>query len=104
LINSTSAASVPLNGLPFDDRHLTAADQLLELGQREVGLDPGGVAIHREADRLGRGQRRCLGILSVGGSATISASATPRPMASAISAALVRLSVFASRSVCSGSE
>ncbi len=43
-----------------DDRHLPAADQLLELDQREVGLDPGRVAVHQEADRPGRGQHRRL--------------------------------------------
>ena len=32
-----------------DDRHLAAADQLLELDEREVGLDAGRVAVHQEA-------------------------------------------------------
>ena len=32
-----------------DDRHLPAADELLELDQREVGLDAGRVAVHQEA-------------------------------------------------------
>jgi hypothetical protein len=36
-----------------DDRDLAAADELLRLDEREVGLDPGGVAIHHEADRPG---------------------------------------------------
>ena len=34
-----------------DDRHLPAADELLELDQREVGLDAGRVAVHQERDR-----------------------------------------------------
>ena len=33
-----------------DDRHRAAADQLLRLDQPEVGLDPGGVAVHQQAD------------------------------------------------------
>ena len=45
-----------------DDRHRAAADQLLELDQREVRLDPGRVAVHQEADRSGRGQHRRLGV------------------------------------------
>ncbi len=36
-----------------DDRHLPAADELLELDQREVGLDAGRVAVHQEGDRAG---------------------------------------------------
>ena len=34
-----------------DDRHRAAADQLLVLDEREVGLDAGRVAIHQERDR-----------------------------------------------------
>ena len=37
-----------------DDLEVTAAGELLELHQREVRLDAGGVAIHHEADRAGR--------------------------------------------------
>ena len=37
-----------------DDLEITAARELLELHQREVRLDAGGVAIHDEADRAGR--------------------------------------------------
>ena len=37
-----------------DDLEVAAAGELLELHQREVGLDAGGVAIHDEADRAGR--------------------------------------------------
>ena len=37
-----------------DDRHLPAADELLELDEREVGLDAGRVAVHQERDRAGR--------------------------------------------------
>src|SRR4030067_641519 len=33
-----------------------AARALLELHQREIGLDPGGVAVHEQADGTGRGQ------------------------------------------------
>jgi len=33
-----------------DDEHRAAADELLRLGEREVGLDAGGVAVHHEAD------------------------------------------------------
>ncbi|GJE34191.1 hypothetical protein LDDCCGHA_4398 [Methylobacterium oxalidis] len=39
---------------PVDDLEVAAARELLELHQREVGLDAGGVAIHHEADRAGR--------------------------------------------------
>ena len=38
-----------------DDLHRRAADQLLELHQREVGLQAGGVAVHHQTDRAGRG-------------------------------------------------
>ncbi len=34
-----------------DDRHLPAADELLELHEREVRLDAGRVAVHEERDR-----------------------------------------------------
>ena len=37
-----------------DDLEIAAAGELLELHQREVGLDAGGVAIHHQADRAGR--------------------------------------------------
>ncbi len=37
-----------------DDLEVAAAGKLLELHQREVGLDAGGVAIHHEPDRAGR--------------------------------------------------
>ena len=37
-----------------DDLEVAAAGELLELHQREIGLDAGGVAIHDEADRAGR--------------------------------------------------
>ena len=36
-----------------DDLDHAAADQLLVLDQRQVGLDAGGVAIHHEADGAG---------------------------------------------------
>ena len=37
-----------------DDLEVAAAGQLLELDQREVGLDAGGVAVHHQADGAGR--------------------------------------------------
>ena len=37
-----------------DDLEVAAAGELLELHQREVGLDAGGVAVHHQADRAGR--------------------------------------------------
>jgi hypothetical protein len=37
-----------------DDLEVAAAGKLLELHQREVGLDAGGVAIHHQADGAGR--------------------------------------------------
>ena len=43
-----------------DDRHLPAADELLELDEREVGLDAGRVAVHQEGDRAGRREHRRL--------------------------------------------
>jgi hypothetical protein len=36
------------------DLEVAAACQLLELDEREVGLDPGRVAVHQQADRTGR--------------------------------------------------
>ena len=45
-----------------DDLEVAAAGELLELHQREVGLDAGGVAIHDEADRAGRRDHRRLGV------------------------------------------
>ena len=52
-------AQGPRHGL-VDDRHRSAADQLLGLDQTEVRLDPGGVAVHEQADRAGRCQHRRL--------------------------------------------
>ena len=45
-----------------DDLEIAAAGQLLELHQREIGLDAGGVAIHDQADRAGGRDHRRLGI------------------------------------------
>ena len=45
-----------------DDLEVTAACQLLELDQREVRLDAGGVAIHHQADCAGRRDNGGLGI------------------------------------------
>jgi hypothetical protein len=39
-----------------DDLHGATADQLLELDQRQVRLDAGGVAVHHQADGAGGGQ------------------------------------------------
>ena len=41
-----------------DDLDHAAADQLLVLHQRQVGLDAGGVAVHHEADGAG-GRQHC---------------------------------------------
>ena len=38
----------------INDLEVSAAGELLELHQRKVGLDTGGVAIHHETDRAGR--------------------------------------------------
>ena len=43
-----------------DDLEIAAAGELLELDQREIGLDAGGVAIHHQADRAGRRDDRDL--------------------------------------------
>ena len=43
-----------------DDLEIAAARELLELHQREIGLDSGRVAIHDEADRAGRRDHRGL--------------------------------------------
>ena len=45
-----------------DDLDHAAADQLLVLHQRQVGLDAGGVAIHHEADGAGGRQHGDLRI------------------------------------------
>ena len=45
-----------------DDLEIAAPGQLLELDQREVRLDPGGVAIHHQTDGAGRGDHRGLRI------------------------------------------
>ena len=47
---------------PVDDLEIAAAGELLELDQREVGLDAGGVAIHHQADGAGRRDHRDLGV------------------------------------------
>ncbi len=46
----------------IDDLHQAAADQLLVLDQRDVGLDAGRVAVHHEPDGAGRRQHGRLGI------------------------------------------
>ena len=45
-----------------DDLEVAATGQLLELDQREVGLDPGGVAIHLQTDGPGRSNDGDLGV------------------------------------------
>ena len=45
-----------------DDLEVAAAGELLELHQREVGLDAGGVAIHDQADRAGGRDDGGLGV------------------------------------------
>ena len=45
-----------------DDLEVAAAGELLELDQREVRLDAGGVAVHDQADRAGRRDDRGLGV------------------------------------------
>ena len=45
-----------------DDLHRPATDELLRLREREVGLDPGGVAVHHQADRPGRREHGGLGV------------------------------------------
>ena len=44
------------------DLEVTAARELLELGEREVRLDAGGVAVHQQADGAGRCDHRDLGV------------------------------------------
>ena len=45
-----------------DDPEIAAAGERLELHQREVGLDAGGVAVHHQADGAGRRDHRGLGV------------------------------------------
>ena len=45
-----------------DDLEVAAAGELLELDEREVRLDAGGVAIHDKTDRAGRRDHRRLGV------------------------------------------
>ncbi len=45
-----------------DDLEIAAAGELLELDQREIGLDAGGVAVHHQADRAGRRDDGGLGV------------------------------------------
>ena len=49
-----SRARAGLRHRAVDDLEIAAAGELLELDQREIGLDAGGVAIHHQADRAGR--------------------------------------------------
>ena len=44
------------------DLEVTAARELLELGEREVRLDAGGVAVHQQADGARGGDHRDLGV------------------------------------------
>ena len=45
-----------------DDLDHAAADELLVLDEREVGLDAGGVAVHHEADGAGGSEHGDLGV------------------------------------------
>jgi hypothetical protein len=45
-----------------DDRHRSAADELLRLHEAEVGLDAGRVAVHEERDRPRRSEHARLGV------------------------------------------
>ena len=47
---------------PVDDLEIAAAGELFELDQREIRLDPGGIAVHDQADRAGRRDHRRLGV------------------------------------------
>ena len=51
----------PRHGV-IDDRHRPAPDQLLDLGQPQIGLDARGVTIHHESNSSGRGQHTGLRI------------------------------------------
>src|SRR5580658_1965033 len=57
-----------------DDRHRAAADELLGLDQSEVGLDPGGVTVHEQADGARGRQNRRLRIAQPNSSASSTAS------------------------------
>ena len=50
-----------MNGA-VDDLKNTATGELLVLDQSDVWFDPGGVAIHHEANSSGRSQNGCLSI------------------------------------------
>src|SRR5438874_6437437 len=50
------------NGV-VDNLDESAADELLVLDERKIGLDTGGVAIHHETDGSGVSENRDLGIL-----------------------------------------
>ena len=50
----------------IDDRHLPAADELLELDEREVRFHPGRVAIHQERNRPRRCKASGLGVAVAG--------------------------------------
>ena len=63
-----------------DDRHLPAADELLELDEREVGLDAGRVAVHQEGDRAGGGEH---GGLRVAVAEALAELRRPRPRSAA---------------------
>jgi len=54
-----------------DDLEETAAGELLELDQGEVGLDAGGVAVHDQADGPGRREHGGLGVAIAVGRAQV---------------------------------
>ena len=69
-----------------DDLEIAAAGELLELHQREIGLDAGGVAIHQEADRAGRRDHGRLRVAEAIGGAEAAAPRSRRAFAASDSA------------------
>src|ERR671911_393320 len=61
-IGGSARPPTPPPNTPTGSPLLPAADQLLELHEREVGLDAGGVTVHQERDRPGGGEHGRLGV------------------------------------------
>ena len=59
LLGVAQLAQRPRHGV-VDNLQRTAADHLLELHERQVRLDPGGVTVHHQADSSGRCEHRGL--------------------------------------------
>ena len=53
LADCNRGAAAPADGAIHDLQHAAAGEQFV-FHQRDVGLDPGRVAIHQERDRAGR--------------------------------------------------